>query len=150
MTSTGIHFLRSILVTLTLCGCGSSLQWGGYSSTLEEVGVDDGALYHSAIRTLVRLGYGFSSRDEGARAIETEYRDVIYDGWGSKYSYSWRIITAGGELSIFNSCRHINQASFDARPRDCGEVRPVSVIDEEQKIRGMILADAKHVRTKDE
>lgn len=140
-----LKYICSVAVLTTLCGCGG-LQWASYAPTLEDTEQDDGDIYRAAIRTLVRLGYGFASRDEGARAIETEYRDVTYNGWGSQYSYAWRIITAGGELSIFSSCKHADKASFNPRPQDCGDRRPTVVVQEEKKIRDMILADAKHVK----
>lgn len=137
--------VRCLLLGLLACSLGGASGCGNagmtaYQSTQQPTAHDGRDLYLAAVRTLAKLGYGLAARDESAMVIETDYMKVNYDAmWGGYYRYSWRIITSGGELTIFSSCFLFD--GIKAGERDCGGQRPASVVAEEKRIADMILAD---------
>lgn len=135
--------MRSLFVVglFAALSCGPQFDMRAYTAVDRQTNASAEDLYNAAIRVLLRRGYGFASRDSGASAMETKYLSVTVKGSGystSSYSYSWRVTTARGELSIFASCR--NGPEYD---QDCSHgSRPARVVDEQREIEKEILDDA--------
>lgn len=134
----------SVLLAISLAACGGVVRMTAYRPAMvatEQSGVD---LYHAAIRVLVRNGFGFTSRDDGALAIETDYRTVTESTGpgGRSYRYSWRIFTVGGDLSIFASCFSLVVGPGAAEHECPPDARPPAIGAEQERLAREIVADA--------
>ena len=135
--------ILALVLALAATACGPSMV--AYTPVNEKTKLSSDALFQAATAVLEQKGFFISDRDPGTYIIKTREKEVAVSSVPRlSYKYEYTVTTQNSTLSIATTCKQ-NSEMKRTEFEDCGDERPVKIVEETEQLKKEILTKAKSV-----
>ena len=117
-----------------------------YKPVSEKTKLSSDSLFQAATTVLEQKGFFITDRDPGTYIIKTREKEVAVSSVPRlSYKYEYTVTTQNSTLSITSTCTQ-NSEMKRTEFEDCGDERPVKVVEETDQLKAAILTKAKEIK----